>query len=235
MVNSGVVKVICVVCGKLHDVVPDMFGGTAHLKCASCGGKLREAIPVEQPKSVAPPAAEERKIDLGQAEASSLRDDTTLIEVRSYVQRRLREGTTCPCCGQNAKIYKRKLNAWMARALIAFFHASKSAARFHALTVLSDPKYSGLKTSGDYGKLVYWGLIEEAEDIPKAKDGNPNTGYYRMTALGRDFVMGATKVRRYICIYNNTLVESEDESEATTSITEALGNQFNYNELMGKA
>jgi hypothetical protein len=38
-------------------------------------------------------------------------------EARQKLQARLDDGTTCPCCGQFAKRYKRKLNSSMAAAL----------------------------------------------------------------------------------------------------------------------
>ena len=80
----------------------------------------------------------------------------------------------------------------------------------------------------EYSKLKHWGLIEEANG--KLDDGNSN-GFWRITPRGREFVMGL-RIPRYIYLYDGKLLEvSEGE---TIDIRTALGDKFNYEELMSQ-
>ena len=70
----------------------------------------------------------------------------------------------------------------------------------HLLQWLTDRK----QVQGMAPLLRFWGLIEQREGV--AADGNPNIGFYRITDLGRQFVLEQVTVPRYIFLYNNTLM-----------------------------
>lgn len=215
-------KAVCQFCHKILEIEVGLFQDLSSCKCDSCGGKLAA---YEEPKP--PPAPVVTPI------VPKLQEIKTLEEAKAFLTANLREGVICPCCGQNAKIYKRKFNSWMARAMVAFYqHIGMKPGWFHAITVLTDRRFYkfGINNScGDYGKLVYWNLLEDAAG--HREDGNPENGYYRMTQKGVDFVLGKIQIKKYLYLYNDTPLEVEDNEEKI-SIREAMGESFNYNELM---
>lgn len=64
-------------------------------------------------------------------------------------------------------------------------------------------------------------------DDPKKKA----SGFWRITDKGKQFADGIIKVQSRILVYNNTFQGFSDKSELI-GIKEALGNKFDYSELM---
>ena len=144
--------------------------------------------------------------------------DHTLAEAREWLRDHREEGASCPCCGQLAKVYYRKLNARMARALITMWK-ERGTDWCHVPTVVGD-------RGGDATKLVYWGLIEETTE--KREDGG-RAGWWRVTADGERFVKGQLMVPGYARVYNKRCLGVTGE---LVGIQDALGSKFNYDELM---
>ena len=143
----------------------------------------------------------------------------------------LKDGIDCALCGRFDKIYKRKLNSGMVRILIILYKEDKKKPLgwVHVL----DRIYDEIR-NGDYGKLVDWGLAaKSAETRMDHDDGNPDNGYYRITAKGQMFCQGKVKVPKYLYFYHDRLWPVDDNEE--TTIQESLGAKFNWNELMGEA
>lgn len=148
----------------------------------------------------------------------------TLEEAKQFLRERLEEGAECPCCTQFAKVYKRKLYSTMARHLINLYWKHEndpSETYFH----ISDfcPKHPG-----DFAKFLYWGLVEEK---PKDEDDTSKrtSGYWALTLEGRLFVENQTTVLSHVKIYDGRLMGFTGKK---ISIKEALGKDFNYEELM---
>lgn len=55
-------------------------------------------------------------------------------------------------------------------------------------------------------------------------------GLYRITEQGRAFAQGETRVPKFIIMYDEELLGFSDGDN--TTIQEALGDDFNYRELM---
>jgi hypothetical protein len=123
--------------------------------------------------------------------------DTPLREVRDYFFSNVDEGLTCPCCGQFAKIYKRKLNRTMVKALRALHNAGGTLDWVHSQSILSSNHYGG-----DVGKTALWGLVRERR-IPR-KDGG-RAGWWMVTPEGLSFLRGTKAVPKYACVYNGRL------------------------------
>lgn len=148
----------------------------------------------------------------------------TMKKAKEYLRANYEQGTECPCCGQFVKRYRRTITASMAHSLIVFseseigewVHAQKF---FHSKGYM----YAG---GGDFPKLRHWDLIEKKQG--KGDDGNPSNGMYRITAGGRLFVDGETRISKHVFLYNQKILR---RSEETVSIQEALGNKFDYNEV----
>jgi hypothetical protein len=147
-------------------------------------------------------------------------DDPELVSLeaaRAWLRENIDEGVSCPCCGQLAKIYRRKLNSAMARRLIRFYRAA-GARWFHSPSLA--------RVDGDTGKLALWGLVEEEKT--KRPDGG-RSGFWRVTEGGEDWTLRRSSVAKYALVYDGRLL-GYDGSQVT--IIDALGTKFNYDELM---
>lgn len=126
-------------------------------------------------------------------------------------------GVICPVCDQRAKVYKRTINAGMAKSMIHIYrmvgqdwiHVSLIGAR-----------------SREEGKLAYWGLLEEQKT---ARPDGGRAGYWRLTNRGVLFVKGALMVSKYALVYNGNCLGFEGHP---VTIHTALGKDFNYADLM---
>lgn len=147
-------------------------------------------------------------------------DDTPLGEVRTYLQVEAYDGVRCPACTQMVKVYRRKLNSNMANVLIRFW-CRYGRCWGYGLDATND-------RTGDLAKCRYWGLIvEERERRP---DGG-RSGWWQITELGEAFIRQLARVPRYALIFDGSLLRL-DVADGYTNVTDALGDKFNYNELM---
>lgn len=126
-------------------------------------------------------------------------------------------GARCPLCEQHAKVYKRTINSGQAQSLIRI-HRMVGQGWIHVSLI-------GAK-SREEGKLAYWGLLEE--QIGSGHHGG-RAGYWRLTQLGEQFVKGQAFVAKYALVYNGRCLGFEG---GAISIQDALGKDFDYNELM---
>ncbi len=155
---------------------------------------------------------------------------TDIEAAKAFVQQNLRDGVTCPACGQFCKVYKRKLNSTMALALVLiyqFFKKNPRADWLHVAAFLVKVKRDSSIAGGDVVKLRYWGLLVRAPG--ERDDGSDRVGRYQITEVGKQFVEGRIAVPRYVYLYNQLLLRL---SEEMTTMREALGDKFNYDELM---
>lgn len=156
---------------------------------------------------------------------------TTLEEAKQWLRERFSDGAKCPCCDQFVKLYKRKLNSSMAHGLILIykFFENNDDEWLHVPSYLSRISSSATVRGGDWSKLRYWGLIEGEKGT--RDDGSERVGTYRITGRGKQFVLSQIHVPKHVYLYNQNPV-SRDDGE-TITIKEALGEKFNYAELMG--
>jgi hypothetical protein len=157
---------------------------------------------------------------------------TTLEESKQWLRERFADGARCPCCDQFVKLYKRKLNSSMAHALILIykFFENNQDEWLHVPSYLSQISSSATVRGGDWSKLRYWGLIEPQKAV--RDDGSERVGNYRITGRGKQFVLAQIRVPKHVFLYNQKPISREDTE--TVSIREALGEKFNYAELMGQ-
>jgi len=132
-------------------------------------------------------------------------------------------GCTCPVCDQFVKVYKRKINSFMAYHLIKALNTFEFK-EFHISDLMGNNS-----SGGDFSKLRYWGLISEAVVYEK-KDVKRTSGKWNLTIKGMKFARNEIRLYKYALIYNSELL-GFDETE-TASIVDALNDKFNYKELM---
>jgi len=153
-----------------------------------------------------------------------------LAEARRLFLKNLDSGAVCPLCRRFTKRYHRKLNAGMARILIAIYRMckKKNTDCIHVSHVFLERQKNAV--AQEYSKLKYWGLLLPipSED-PKEKKEQRGSGWWRLTAAGKEFVQGVSKVPKYILLVNN---EHEGMAGDLISIRDCLGSKFNYDELM---
>lgn len=142
--------------------------------------------------------------------------------LREVLRAELAEGTDCPGCGAFAKRYNRKLNSSIARWLIELVRRSPSG-QWVKGSVVTDALNNLGKDATTL--LPDWGLIEGCSVCER------ESGLWRPTPLGRDFVMGIAEVPRTIYTYNRECL-GHDERKGKVGIREALGDKFDYDELM---
>jgi hypothetical protein len=142
----------------------------------------------------------------------------TLDEARDRLREQLNEGAKCPCCTQFAKVYRRKINSGMARALVKMWDKA-------GMEWVYTPRLC--PWTHEVGQLSWWDLIEDSRD---RRDDGGRAGWWRITSRGRRFVLNQSREPKYAHIYDGRLI-SLDNSE-TVNIVEALGARFDYRALM---
>ena len=136
----------------------------------------------------------------------------------------LKRGNTlnCPCCKRYAQIYKRRIHATVAYQLIKLLSLGGFSNYVHTNKLVP----ANQSSIGDFSKAKYFGLIEEKANADSSKR---TSGYWKLTNLGMDFVRGFEKIPSYVLIFDDCVIEFDDEM---ISITDCLGDKFNYSELM---
>lgn len=141
----------------------------------------------------------------------------TLDDARGWLRERVDDGATCPCCGQFAKVYRRKINGTMARALITLYrHAGRTYA--HAPSLPGD--------THEMSQLSWWGLVEDEGTL---RDDGGRAGWWRVTDAGEAFVRDLSTVPKYARIYDHRCLNLVGDP---VGIRDALGKRFRYDELM---
>ena len=146
----------------------------------------------------------------------------TIKEAKTFLKENYSKGCTCPACGQYVRLYERKLNSVMARALINLYKIGEGVNPVHVKEIIKGISDTG---TNDFSKLMYWKMIEEEiNENSKTK----TSGVWKITKLGIDFVNGKS-FPKSVMVYNNKVRGFHIEN---TTIEESLGVKFNYKELM---
>jgi len=147
----------------------------------------------------------------------------TVEQAKEKMRRNLEDGSFCPCCNRFVRMYKRRVSSVSAVCLIRLYKLSNRTHNkwFHIKDI------QGKSGGGDFAKLRYFGLIEEASnDCPNKR----TSGFWRITDEGRRFVKGWLSVPCYVKVYNGKVY---GEGAEKITIHQALNEKFDYAELMG--
>ena len=147
-----------------------------------------------------------------------------LTFIRNWLEKNRRDGAVCPACEQVVKVYRRKLNASMGRALIAMHQGTYMGEFVHLFRFLGD---RGVPHS-DAALLRFWGLLEEQDG--EREDGNPRAGFYTITPRGRLFAQGKIAMRSHGFFHNGACLHLDYDK--LVGIRAVLGSKFDYDELM---
>ena len=145
-------------------------------------------------------------------------EETTLKVARDWLRSEAKTGARCPCCRQYVKVYRRKLNSSMSRALLIMFK-NRGVDWTHADHVV---RAASTRMGHDWIGVHYWDLIE----------AHPyDAGYWRITAPGINFARNRLNVLSHAVVYNGKRLRLEGK---LVSIVTTLGKHFNYDELMAE-
>jgi hypothetical protein len=157
--------------------------------------------------------------------SGGLTNDVTLGDARKWLKDRVYAGERCPCCHQFSKVYRRAINNTQARALVVIYRTVGDGwGHLPDLRMALAPHHSN-----EEPKLRYWGLLEE--ELTVRPDGG-RAGWWRVTALGEQWVSEDVSIPKYVHIYDGERI-GQPFGEPTT-IRDALGTKFNLDELMGR-
>lgn len=139
----------------------------------------------------------------------------TLGEARDELRDELGEGelATCPCCGQDAKVYSRPINSTMVSALKAI---ASSAYGLDNRQIIAATKQSG---GGNVSLLQHWKLIEQWPGK-----------IWRVTQTGKSFLAGHVTLASRVILYNNIFLGFDDSERV--AVEDMLGRRFSLDELL---
>lgn len=152
-----------------------------------------------------------------------------VLKSELFTPSNLKEGTKCRVCNQNVKMYKKSIDSEMAKYLIEIYKQDKKTPNKIWFHVEGDLGVT-LKVGGSWAKLRFWELIEEKPKDPENK-AKRTSGLWRITDKGKRFVLLQDSVKKYVKLYNQTFYGFEGED---SDIREALGEKFNYSNLMSR-
>lgn len=150
-------------------------------------------------------------------------EEMTIAEARTVLRDLADDGHRCPLCTQYVKVYKRKIHASMAQAIILMY-------RHYVATGVEWIEIAAIlphRMVADAAKLRYWGLI--VEEPSYRSDGSERTGFWRLTDRGVAFVRGQGIVKKYARLYDGRFLGHEGDM---VDIKDCLGKKFDYSELM---
>lgn len=148
----------------------------------------------------------------------------TLREGREWLRLYMPNGgAKCPCCGQRAQIYRRRINAGIARVLICMYRYESTLGDENRF--LHTPSLP--VTSHESAQAQWWNLIEEKDE--EREDGG-RAGWWRLTENGKLYVQGIKRIPKYARVFDGRLLGFDTEEMLT--IQDALGKKFDLQELL---
>jgi len=150
----------------------------------------------------------------------------TIKEAKQHLRANFEKGVECPCCGQYVRQYKRKLNSGMVLFLIGLCRLShREMPMFFSIKEIMN-EMNLTVTSLDYSVMKHFKLI-----TPRISEGGKkDSGKWMITQEGLRFVLWPDHtIPKHVFLYNN---KRQGVSDEKITIREALGEKFNYEELM---
>lgn len=153
----------------------------------------------------------------------------TIAEGREWLAAHMYDDiVACPCCTQDVRVYRRKLNERIARVMIEMHHQ----ARREWVHLPSLGRDRGVdvppSASGEVAFAERWGLIERMT-------GKGSRGFWRVTLQGAMFLGGQVTVPKYLWLYDGEVVDPPTGCEGDNeqvSIADVLGTAFDLGDLM---
>lgn len=157
---------------------------------------------------------------------------TFLADARKDTFSKIDTGSSCPCCDQYVRRYRRPLTASMIYVLVLidrYFQTHSDWLHVPSyLLELNLPSKRGAAIRGDWAKLKFWQFIIEKPEV--RGDGSPRIGFWKITELGHSFVHLKIQAPSRIWIYNQQFWGFDQRVMITAK--QALKKKFHYDDLM---
>ena len=134
---------------------------------------------------------------------------------------------SCPACGTDLTQYNRVLNSGMAICLVKLFVLTRDNP--DGVEWFHHSKFD-IHDSREIHKMAHWGLVEEKEREDEEKGKKKNSGSWRITERGRQFVTGAITLPSHVHVLPDNRMA--DLNGDPIGIRDALGKDFNLDELL---
>jgi hypothetical protein len=161
---------------------------------------------------------------------------TTLVEAQEKLRLHVRgPGVVCPCCHQVVRMIEKELSSTMAYVLILMYrHFQNSSDWLDMNQYLTNMVAIGSEVrGGEWPKLKHWTLImerpPEKKSVLNPKPEVKTKGMYKLTDMGKGFVLGKLKIPRSLWLYNGHVIEAHKK---LVSIQDCLGKDYKYDDLL---
>jgi hypothetical protein len=126
--------------------------------------------------------------------------------------------STCPTCGQGVEEHRHSLNVGIVEALLDFYKRfGKNPGR------VSDVIKEHNKAC-NWQKLRYFGLTEIYVTTSNAR----KRGWWRVTSLGEEFILGKVKIQRMVWTFNAKILRGEGAFVSISDVIEGYMYRLDY-------
>ena len=132
-------------------------------------------------------------------------DTVTLARIRVLLERHAEEGVICPACERAVKVYKRQISPGTARWLVELVkRAGRERKAIHTGEIIKSMGTEEMTGTDATTILPFWKLITS---VPSTDPDKSESGYWRPTQKGVQFVEGYIKIPKTAVMYNGKLIE----------------------------
>lgn len=133
-------------------------------------------------------------------------------------------GVDCPICGQPCKLYPEPLSRHVTLPLVWLCRTFRESERWVHMIREAPPM---LVSTRKYGLLHWWGLA--TSEVTEEDADKKNSGRWRPTQLGFDFVERLVRMPRYVFLFDDTYYGCAQDQ--LVAIDETLDDRFSWAEL----
>jgi hypothetical protein len=156
------------------------------------------------------------------------------VHIKS-LREKMANGTRCPCCGQQMRIYKYCITGEMARVLLflyRLFSEYPNCQPVHLESVLRKVYGTKMPRGNKHSLLRHWGLIGRSETRYSKHLKQRTGGCYTITEKGIDFSKGNIKIPKWIYVYDNVCLGVS--LEESVNIVQTIGQKFSLSDCLSE-
>lgn len=154
---------------------------------------------------------------------------STLAAEKERFWTALKDKTTCRCCERFAKYYPRKLSAAHIYGLAVLYRLDLEEPGYHHISEICKGKYGSV--SCDFSKVEYWNLAHRKKNEKETEQDQSknNTGLWKITDLGKLFILGHVGVMSPKITYNHKVYKTGGN---LIFAKDCINEKFDYREIM---